>query len=304
MAAKNTLQFFLGPLLKKFFQDMGRSPNNLEMILIKQKAGQLLKESNKVIQFPQKESFMKQVESMKKSGDLVDIDDIKISEKITDRDMFKNSSLNKNKSIMDSINEKMFNINKASKRLDEIMKEREAMFKPKTDAEIKAKFDKQNKEAVKRLKEKKYEDAVKKEQEKADADPDYIMKIFDPEDMAEGGRIGFSGGKGVMAILKNLLKPVKPSGDDLKEFLSKRQFLKDMVGNTEKNRIARDLQMLKEAMDEARKNSYKFPEITREEIEKKIGPILLKGRDLNATGGRARFQEGGLPSVDPRMKLD
>ena len=36
MAAKNTLQYFLGPLLKKFFQDMGRDPNNLEMLLIKQ----------------------------------------------------------------------------------------------------------------------------------------------------------------------------------------------------------------------------------------------------------------------------
>ena len=48
MAAKNTLQFFLGPLLKKFFQDMGRDPNNLEMILLRQKAGQLFKDSNKV----------------------------------------------------------------------------------------------------------------------------------------------------------------------------------------------------------------------------------------------------------------
>jgi hypothetical protein len=29
-----------------------------------------------------------------------------------------------------------------------------------------------------------------------------------------------------------------------------------------------------------------------------------KGRKKNATGGRARLQEGGLPSVDPRMNLD
>ena len=89
MAAKNTLQFFLGPLLKKFFQDMGRDPNNLEMILIKQKAGQLLKDSNKVINFPQKRSFKEEIELMKKSGDIVDKDNIIISDKITDRDMFK-----------------------------------------------------------------------------------------------------------------------------------------------------------------------------------------------------------------------
>jgi len=75
MAANKTLQFFLGPLLKKFFQDMGRDPNNLEMLLIRQKAGQLLKDSNKVIQFPQKESFMQQVERMKKSGDIVNPND-------------------------------------------------------------------------------------------------------------------------------------------------------------------------------------------------------------------------------------
>ena len=62
MAAKNTLQFFLGPLLKKFFQDMGRDPNNLEMLLIRQKAGQLLKDSNKVIQFPQKRSFAEEID--------------------------------------------------------------------------------------------------------------------------------------------------------------------------------------------------------------------------------------------------
>ena len=42
---KKTFQFFFGPLLKKFFQDMGRDPNNLEMIILRQKAGQLLKDS-------------------------------------------------------------------------------------------------------------------------------------------------------------------------------------------------------------------------------------------------------------------
>ena len=104
MAVKKTLQFFLQPLLKKFFQDMGRDPNNLEMILIKQKAGQLLKDSNKIINFPQKRSFKEEIEAMKKSGDLVDEKDMVISEKITNREMFKDANKRFNtKDIDDAI---------------------------------------------------------------------------------------------------------------------------------------------------------------------------------------------------------
>jgi len=171
MAANKTFQFFFGPLLKKFFQDMGRDPNNLEMILLRQKAGQLLKDSNKIINFPQKRSFVEEIKAMKKSGDLVDKDNIIISDKITNREMFKNSNLNKDTSLMGQINERMGNINKASKRLDEIMKEREEMYKPKTDAEIAAKYDKENKESIQRFKDK--------------------MKKDEPEDKATGGRAGY-----------------------------------------------------------------------------------------------------------------
>jgi hypothetical protein len=123
MAAKNTLQYFLGPLLKKFFQDMGREPNNLEMLLIRQKAGQQLKNSNKIIQFPQKSTFMEQVEAMKKSGNIVDEDQMIIGDKITERDMFKNSFLNKPRPV-------------------------------KTEEELKIQFDKANQESIKRFKDK------------------------------------------------------------------------------------------------------------------------------------------------------
>ena len=95
MAPKKTFEFFFGPLLKKFFQDMGRDPNNLEMILLRQKAGQLLKDSNKVINFPQKESFMKQVEAMKRSGDIVDPNNLKKNDNVLTREMFQDSNLNK-----------------------------------------------------------------------------------------------------------------------------------------------------------------------------------------------------------------
>ena len=149
---------------------MGRDPNNLEMILLRQKAGQLLKDSNKVINFPQKESFMKQVEAMKRSGDIVDVDDIKISEKITDREMFKNSNLNK-----PTIEGQMDKINAATNRIKQIQKEQADMYRPKSDAEISAKYDKENKESIQRFKDK--------------------MKKDEPEDKADGGRIGFRAGK-------------------------------------------------------------------------------------------------------------
>jgi hypothetical protein len=58
-----------------------------------------------VVPFPQKRSFKEEIEAMKKSGDIVDVDDIKISEKITDREMFKNAGkrFNKTDIVADSV---------------------------------------------------------------------------------------------------------------------------------------------------------------------------------------------------------
>ena len=160
---------------------MGRDPNNLEMIILRQKAGQLLKGSNKVIQFPQKRSFAEEIELMKRSGDIVDVDDIKISEKITDREMFKNSNLNK-----PTIEGQMEKITGASNKIKQIQKEQADMYKPKSDAEIAAKYDKQNKESIQRFKDK--------------------MKKDEPEDKADGGRAGFYTGG---------ITDVEPSLDDI-----------------------------------------------------------------------------------------
>jgi hypothetical protein len=202
MAVKKTFEFFFTPLLKKFFQDMGRDPNNLEMILLRQKAGQLFKDSNKVINFPQKRSFKEEIEAMKKSGDLVDEDNIIISDKITDREMFKNSNLNK-----PTIEGQMEKITGASNRIKEIQKEQADMYKPKSDAEIKAKFEKQNKEAAERFR-KKQKEAM-----------DDMKEIEDPEEFAKGGRIGFRVGKFVLdKVIAKLLgnkNKVKQAADDI-----------------------------------------------------------------------------------------
>jgi 5'-3' exonuclease len=130
MAVKKTFEFFFGPLLKKFFQDMGRDPNNLEMILLRQKAGQQLKDSTKVIPFKQKRSFAEEIDAMKKSGDLVDEDNIIISDKITDRDMFKNSNLNK-----PTENEIKAAIEAGNKRAVENLKKKNKMKKDEPDDE-------------------------------------------------------------------------------------------------------------------------------------------------------------------------
>ena len=131
---------------------------------------------------------------MKKSGDIVDVDDIKISEKITDREMFKNSNLNK-----PTIEGQMDKINAASNRIKQIQKEQADMYRPKSDAEISAKYDKENKESIQRFKDK--------------------MKKDEPEDKADGGRIGFRAGKFVFdkvvaKFLKNQ-KKLQEAVDDI-----------------------------------------------------------------------------------------
>ena len=193
-----------------------------------------------------------------------------------------------------------------------------------TEAEIAARMSKENKEATERLrnKQKMLNDAIENMSpslsgdRKIDAElvaedlAERMGKVYDdlptkerlnlydqaykgltkkkfdpPEDMAQGGRAGFKSGLSKM----------------FKEFMERRNFLKTMVGNTEKNRKARELEMLKEAMEDARKNpGFEFPsgKELRTELEKKIGPILLKDRKLNAEGGRAGFKDGLLSMLD------
>ena len=117
---------------------------------------------------------------------------------------------------------------------------------------------------------------------------------------ADGGRIDRSGG-GIMKIinkLKNKLK-VKQSGNSIKDFVDKRKFLKSMVGETEKNKKARELKMLKEAMEEARENpGFKFKDI---DVDKEIKPIFdqSKDRTLNAGGGIITKLIKKLNTIDP-----
>ena len=52
----------------------------------------LFGKKGEVVDFPQKRSFKEEIDAMRKSGDIVDAEDVKISEKITDREMFKDAN--------------------------------------------------------------------------------------------------------------------------------------------------------------------------------------------------------------------
>jgi len=134
-----------------------------------------------VVDFPQPRTFKQEIDAMKKSGDIVDPNNLKKNDNVLTREMFQNSNLNK-----PTIEGQMEKITGASNRIDEIMKEQADMYRPKTDAEIKAKFKKQNKESIQRFKDK--------------------MKKDEPDDMASGGRAGYYTGG---------ITDVEPSLDDI-----------------------------------------------------------------------------------------
>ena len=177
-----TFEYFLDRLLRGFKKDQGREPNNLEMILIKQEAGNKAKDANKVIEVQFGKPFGEEVNKLIESGDVKIGEVTKKNDNVLTREMFQNSNLNK-----PTIEGQMEKITNASNRIDEIMKEQANMYRPKTDEEIAAKFERQNKEAAERLRKK--------------------MKD-EPEDKADGGRMGFAGGKIVLGkkildLLKN-----------------------------------------------------------------------------------------------------
>jgi hypothetical protein len=122
MAKKQAFEFFFNQLVKGYRSIMGKDPEGLDLIKIKQEARQKLIDQDKVIEVQFGKPFSEEI------------------------------------SIMDQINKSKNKIEGASNKIDEIMQEQADMYRPKTDAEIKAKFDKQNKESIERLKKKKEDD--------------------------------------------------------------------------------------------------------------------------------------------------
>ena len=287
-------------LLQNFIKANGRSPNAIEMLQLKFKAASQANRGQ-ILPFKQKRDFAAEIKAMMDDGTIKVGQVDKKNDNVLTREMFQDSNLNKVARDRDRAI-------KAKARIEEKDSVTETISYIKTLEPMTA-----LKEANLVIGRKgKYKDLTPEQSKKILQDTeDHIFERdipVDPEDMADGGRIGFSGGRGVMSILKNIFKPKpKKLENTVKEFLEKRQFLKDIVGNTEKNKKARDLKMLKDAAEEARKNpGFKFKDVDvdkdiRPIFDKEIAESLKKDRKLNATGGRAGFYTGGITDVEPSL---
>ena len=149
MAKKQAFEFFFNQLVKGYRSIMGKDPEGLDLIKIKQEARQKLIDQDKVIEVQFGKPFGEEVDALIKSGDVKIGEVTKKNDNVLQREMFQNSNLNK-----PTIEGQMEKITGASNRIKEIQKEQADMYRPKTDAEIKAKFEKQNKEAAERLRNK------------------------------------------------------------------------------------------------------------------------------------------------------
>jgi hypothetical protein len=115
--------------------------------------------------------------------------------------------------------------------------------------------------------------------------------LGEPTYQDEDHRIPLSGG-GILKLLK-LFKKKPEKLENLKDFLERRQFIKNMVGNTPENEKQRILAELKKATEEVRKNPpFKFADT--EEIKKEVWKELTKGITKHADGGRVPLAGGKL----------
>ena len=139
-----------------------------------------------VIEFPQKRTFKEEIEAMKKSGDIVDPNNLKKNDKVLQRDLFNNSNLNKTDTVTDTIT--------YIKTLEPI----KAMKEANSIIARKGKYKDLTPEQSKRI----LQDT---EDHIFQRDPDNLYD-YDPEDMAKGGRAGYYTGG---------ITDVEPSLDDI-----------------------------------------------------------------------------------------
>jgi hypothetical protein len=206
MAKIKSFEFFLNKLLKGFRSVEKREPNNLEMILIKQEAGNKARDAAKVIEVDFGKPFKQEMEDIK--GRMSGI-----------------------KSLSDEL-EKM------SKGYDEYYGTGTSQkYKEK---EILEKINKNNKEAIRAFKSKNPEKELMEDVDFPFDGPD------DPKKYYTGGRVPFSKGKVVLEGLMNLANKIAPDstkiGQTSKPMAEKtelRQAISDFQ-NREKNKTLSD----------------------------------------------------------------
>jgi hypothetical protein len=274
----------------------------------------LFGKKGEVVEFPQKRSFKEQIDAMRKSGDIVDADDVKISEKITDREMFKNSKLNK-----PTVEGQMEKINKASNRIDEIKKEQAAMYKPKVDTVEETVTYIKTLEPITAMKEAnlvigrkgKYKDLTPEQSKKILQDTeDHIFERDIPdEDFAKGGRAGFYTGG---------ITDVEPSLDDIGHGSDSLMARTRLLSPNNQATTSTGLNYLLAEDNDNIRVPFKGGGLTPEDYlkvkdmlnhwhdYKKSGGTLSKTnfgiaffRENNAEGGRIGYKDGLGPSDQP-----
>jgi hypothetical protein len=165
----------------------------------------LFGKKGEVVEFPQKRSFKEEIEAMKKSGDIVNPDDLKKNDNVLTREMFQNSNLNKVARDRDRAI-------KAKARIEE--KNKEPISEKFIDYTIQ---DINKKEPIEGMKI--ANKIIKREGEFKDLTEEQSKRIlketddhltgkdmdYDPEDFyAKGGRIGYQEGGGIESRLEQL----------------------------------------------------------------------------------------------------
>ena len=152
-----------------------------------------------VVKFPQKRSFKEEIEAMKKSGDIVDEDNMVISEKITDREMFKDASkrFNQTDVVADSI-ARITSMEPvaAMKEANKIIK-REGIYK-NLNKNQSQKILKDTDDWINQRDPSDLYDYNKNRPFRDDPNFDPDDPDYNPEDMAKGGRAGYQTGNQVM----------------------------------------------------------------------------------------------------------
>ena len=267
MAKKQVFEFFFNQLVKGYKSIMGKNPEGLDLIKIKQEARQKLIDQDKVIEVQFGKPFSEEI------------------------------------SIMDQINKSKNKIEGASNKIDEIIKEQSDMYKPKSDAEIKTKFEKQNKEAAQRIRDQRILD----EDEIAELDLDIggleYTNDFDGT-VGSANKLRKERADYIrdmeLEYKKGNLDP-KPGEANRERFLQKK--FDEMEASGDNRLMTRDeieelsSFSLQKDMDKS-VEKFKKKDAKQKKIIKDFDP---GDRDPSAEGGIIGYYTGGMVDVEPNL---
>ena len=204
----------LKKLLKLFFEENGRHPNPIEMLQIKFKAASLANRG-KILPFKHKRDFAAEIKAMMDDGTIKVGEVTKKNDNVLQREMFRDSNLNKTVPIKKGTFNSQLNRNNAIDQGIEVEPVSENFIKY-TIQDIKKKNPIESMKIANQIikREGDFKDLTKEQSQRIlkdtedwifQRDPDdlydYTKKRpfrddpdFDPDDMATGGRAGFSGG--------------------------------------------------------------------------------------------------------------